>query len=194
MCLSLCSIDIGTAQKRSTTTQSSEIDSNEMLHPLKRQMERTFSPIYIYICMLARAPRSALFDPSSAANRECSFGRLTGMMWDLAAKLEYLGAVQQGAWHALSILLLAMFMSDCNCNSSNWKNWWDMCNRILETRGSFRACYIVLLMLQHIQKLNGNRKIKDLKVWTQELVHLVKQKLVEWSNFPEAMVLELLEC
>ena len=49
-------------------------------------------------------------------------------------------------------------------------------------------------MLQQMQKLNGNRKIKDLKVWTQELVHLVKQKLVEWSNFPEAMVLELLEC
>ena len=69
-----------------------------------------------------------------------------------------------------------------------------MCNRILETRGSFRAFYIVLLMLQQMQKLNGNRKIKDLKVWTQELVHLVKQKLVEWSNFPEAMVLELLEC
>ena len=58
----------------------------------------------------------------------------------------------------------------------------------------FRAFYIVLLMLQQMQKLNGNRKIKDLKVWTQELVHLVKQKLVEWSNFPEAMVLELLEC
>ena len=69
-----------------------------------------------------------------------------------------------------------------------------MCNRILETRGSFRAFYIVLLMLQQMQKLNGNRKIKDLKVWTQELVHLVKQKLVEWSNFPEAMVFELLEC
>ena len=69
-----------------------------------------------------------------------------------------------------------------------------MCNRILETRGCFRAFYIVLLMLQQMQKLNGKRKIKDLKVWTQELVHLVKQKLVEWSNFPEAMVLELLEC
>ena len=69
-----------------------------------------------------------------------------------------------------------------------------MCNRILETRGPFRAFYIVLLMLQQMQKLNGNRKIKDLKVWTQELVHLVKQKLVEWSNFPEAMVFELLEC
>ena len=69
-----------------------------------------------------------------------------------------------------------------------------MCNRILETRGSFCAFYIVLLMLQQMQKLNGNRKIKDLKVWTQELVHLVKQKLVEWSNFPEAMVFELLEC
>ena len=69
-----------------------------------------------------------------------------------------------------------------------------MCNRILETRGSFRDFYIVLLMLQQMQKLNGNRKIKDLKVWTQELVHLVKQKLVEWSNFPEAMVLELLKC
>ena len=69
-----------------------------------------------------------------------------------------------------------------------------MCNRILETRGSFRAFYIVLLMLLQMQKLNGNRKIKDLKVWTQELVHLVKQKLVEWSNFPYAMVLELLEC
>ncbi len=69
-----------------------------------------------------------------------------------------------------------------------------MCNRILETRKSFRAFHIVLLMLQQMQKLNGNRKIKDLKVWTQELVHLVKQKLVEWSNFPEAMVLELLEC
>ena len=69
-----------------------------------------------------------------------------------------------------------------------------MCNRILETRRSFHAFYIVLLMLQQMQKLNGNRKIKDLKVWTQELVHLVKQKLVEWSNFPEAMVLELLEC
>ena len=36
-----------------------------------------------------------------------------------------------------------------------------MCNRILETRGSFRAFYIVLLMLQQMQKLNGNRKIKD---------------------------------
>ena len=69
-----------------------------------------------------------------------------------------------------------------------------MRNRILETRGSFRAFYIVLLTLQQMQTLNGNRKIKDLKVWTQELVHLVKQKLVEWSNFPEAMVLELLEC
>ena len=69
-----------------------------------------------------------------------------------------------------------------------------MCNRILETRGSFRAIYIVLLMLQQVHKLNGNRKIKDLKVWTRELVHLVKQKLVVWSNFPEAMVLELLEC
>ena len=45
-----------------------------------------------------------------------------------------------------------------------------------------------------MQKLNGNRKIKDLKVWRQELVHLVKQKLAEWSNFPEAMVFELLEC
>ena len=42
--------------------------------------------------------------------------------------------------------------------------------------------------------VDGNRKIKNLKAWTQELVHLVKQKLVEWSNFPEAMVLELLEC
>ena len=69
-----------------------------------------------------------------------------------------------------------------------------MCNRILETCGSFRAFYIVLLMLQQMQKLNGNRKIKDLKVWTQELVHLVKQKLVEWSNFPEEKVFELLEC
>ena len=69
-----------------------------------------------------------------------------------------------------------------------------MCNRILETRGSFRAVYIVLLMLQQMQKLNGNRKIKDLKVWTQELVHLVKQKLVEWNNFLEAMVFELMEC
>ena len=69
-----------------------------------------------------------------------------------------------------------------------------MCNRILETRGSFRAFYIVVLMLQQMRKLNGNRKIKDLEVWTQELVHLVKQKLVEWSNFPEVMVLELLEC
>ena len=69
-----------------------------------------------------------------------------------------------------------------------------MCNRILETRGSFRASYIVLLMLQQMQESNGNRKIKDLKVWTQDLVHLVKQKLVERSNFPEAMVLELLEC
>ena len=68
-----------------------------------------------------------------------------------------------------------------------------MCNIILETRGSFRAFYIVLLMLQQMQKLNGNRKIKDLKVWTQELVHLVKQKLVEWSNFPEEKVFELLE-
>ena len=36
--------------------------------------------------------------------------------------------------------------------------------------------------------------IYDLKVWTQELVHLVKQKLVEWSNFPEEKVFELLEC
>ena len=87
-----------------------------------------------------------------------------------------------------------MFMSDCNCNSSNWKNWWDMCKGILETRGSFRAFYIVLLMLQQVQKLNGNRKTKDLKVWTQELVHLVKQKLVERSNFPKEKVLELLEC
>ena len=69
-----------------------------------------------------------------------------------------------------------------------------MCNRILETRGSFRAFYIVLFMLQQMQKMNGNRQLKDLKVWTQELVHLVKQKLVERSNFPEAMVLELLEC
>ena len=69
-----------------------------------------------------------------------------------------------------------------------------MSNRILEARGSFRAFYSVLLMLQQMQKLNGNRKIKDLKVWTQELVHLVKQKLVEWSNFPEAMVLEFVEC
>ena len=69
-----------------------------------------------------------------------------------------------------------------------------MCNRILETRGSFRAFYIVLLMLQQMQNLNGNRKIKDLKVWTQELVHLVQPELVEWSNFPEAVVLELLEC
>ena len=65
-----------------------------------------------------------------------------------------------------------------------------MCNRILETC----VFCIVLLMLQQMQKLKGNRKIKDLKVWTQELVHLVKQKLVEWSNFPEAMVFELLEC
>ena len=48
-------------------------------------------------------------------------------------------------------------------------------------------------MLQQMQKLNGNRKIKGLKVWTQERFHLVKQKLVEWSSFPEAMVLELLE-
>ena len=69
-----------------------------------------------------------------------------------------------------------------------------MCNRILETRGPFRAFHIVLFMLQQMQKSNGNRKIKDLKVWRQELVHLVKQKLAEWSNFPEAMVLELLEC
>ena len=58
----------------------------------------------------------------------------------------------------------------------------------------FRAFDIVLLMLQQMQKLNGNRKIKDVKVWTQDRVHLVKQKLAEWSNFPEAMVLELLEC
>ena len=65
-----------------------------------------------------------------------------------------------------------------------------MCNRILETC----VFCIVLLMLQQMQKLKGNRKIKDLKVWTQELVHLVRQKLVEWSNFPEAMVFELLEC
>ena len=65
-----------------------------------------------------------------------------------------------------------------------------MCNRILETC----VFCIVLLMLQQMQKLKGNRKIKELKVWTQELVHLVKQKLVEWSNFPEAMVFELLEC
>ena len=36
--------------------------------------------------------------------------------------------------------------------------------------------------------------IYDLKVWTQELVHLVKQKLVERSNFPEEKVFELLEC
>ena len=192
MCLSLCSIDTGTGQKRSTTTQSSEIHSNEMLHPLKRQMERTFSPTYI--CMLTRAPRSELFDPSSAASRECTFGRLIGRMWDVAGKLEYLCTVHQRPWHVFNILPLAMFMSDCNCSSSNWKNWWDMCNRILETCGSFRAFYIVLLMLQQMQKLNGNRKIKDLKVWTQELVHLVKQKLVEWSNFPEAVVLELLEC
>ncbi len=69
------------------------------------------------------------------------------------------------------------------CATESWKHV-----------GSFRAFYIVLLMLQQMQKLNGNRKIKDLKVWTQELVHLAKQKLVEWSNFPEAMVLELLEC
>ena len=69
-----------------------------------------------------------------------------------------------------------------------------MSNRILETRRFFNAFYIVLLMLQQMQKLNSDRKIKDLKAWTQELVHLVKQKLVEWSNFPEAMVLELLEC
>ena len=69
-----------------------------------------------------------------------------------------------------------------------------MCNRILETRGSFRAFYIVLLMLQQMQKLNGNRKIKDLKVWRQELVHHVKQKLADRSNFPEAVVLELLKC
>ena len=69
-----------------------------------------------------------------------------------------------------------------------------MCNRILETRGSFRAFYIVLLMLQQMQKLNGNHKINDLKVWTQELVHLVKQKLVDWCNRPEDKVLELLEC
>ena len=34
----------------------------------------------------------------------------------------------------------------------------------------------------------------DLKVWIRELVHLVKQKLVERSNFPEEKVLELLEC
>ena len=68
-----------------------------------------------------------------------------------------------------------------------------MCNRILETCGSFRAFYIVLLMLQQMRK-SSKRKIKGLKVWTQELVHRVKQKLVEWSNFPEAMVLELLEC
>ena len=58
----------------------------------------------------------------------------------------------------------------------------------------FRAFDIVLLMLQQMQKLNGNRKIKDLKVWTQELVHLVKQKLIERSNFPEAKVFELQEC
>ena len=62
-----------------------------------------------------------------------------------------------------------------------------MCNRILETRGSFRAFYIVLLMLQQMQKLNGNRKIKDLKVWTQELVHLCEAKTrrmeqASWSN------------
>ena len=170
MCLSLCFLDIGTEQKRSTTTHSSEIYLNEMLHPLKMQKGRTFSPIYV----LTRAPRSELFDPRSAANSECTFGRLTGRMWDLAGKLEYLCAVHQGAWHAFSILLLAMFMSDCNCNSSNWKNWWDMCNRILETRGYFCACYIVLLMLQQMQKLNGNRNIKDLKVWTQEPVQLVK--------------------
>ena len=65
-----------------------------------------------------------------------------------------------------------------------------MCNRILETC----VFCIVLLMLQQMQKLKGNRNLKDLKVWTQELVHLVKQKLVEWSNLPEAMVFELLEC
>ena len=70
-----------------------------------------------------------------------------------------------------------------------------MCNRILETRGSFRAFYIVLLMLQQMQKLNGNRKIKDLKVWTQELRSPpCEAKTVEWSNFPEAMLFELLEC
>ena len=57
----------------------------------------------------------------------------------------------------------------------------------------FRAFDIVLLMLQQMRKLNGNRKINDLKVWTQELVHLMKQQLVEWSNFPEEKVLELLE-
>ena len=57
----------------------------------------------------------------------------------------------------------------------------------------FRAFDIVLLMLQQMQKLNGNRKINDLKVWTQELVHLMKQQLVEWSKFPEEKVLELLE-
>ena len=69
-----------------------------------------------------------------------------------------------------------------------------MCNRILETCESFSAFYIALLMLQQMLKLNDNRKIKDLKVWTQELVHRVKQTLVEWSNFPEEMVLELMEC
>ena len=52
----------------------------------------------------------------------------------------------------------------------------------------------VFPMVQQMQKLNGNRNIKDLQVWTQELVHRVKQKLVEWSNFPEEKVFELLEC
>ena len=115
-----------------------------------------------------------------------------GALKDLAGKLEDLCAVHQGAWHVFSILLLAIFMSDCNCNGSNWKNWWDMCNRILET-WVFRAFDIVLLMLQQMRELSGNHKINDLKVWTQELVHLVKQKLIEWSNFPEEKVLESLE-
>ena len=52
----------------------------------------------------------------------------------------------------------------------------------------------VFPMVQQMRKLNGNRNIKDLQVWTQELVHRVKQKLIEWSNFPEGKVLELLEC
>ena len=36
--------------------------------------------------------------------------------------------------------------------------------------------------------------IYDLKVWTQEQVRLVKQKLVERSNFPGEGVFELLAC
>ena len=64
-----------------------------------------------------------------------------------------------------------------------------MCNRILETC----VFCIVLLMLQQMQKLTGDRTINHLKVRTQELVHLVKQQLVEWTNFPEEQVFELLE-